>query len=137
MLVSGKPSSYRPVDSHLTGDRVEQVLKIVNKLGNPNKTITEGLELYVFRETGSVEEKLKAMNIGLREIVEYLESMKLPKVQDADVHEKSDVIEVEVTTGESLREATSEGGQTDRRKIAENATAVSSGLDMISTMYRE
>ena len=136
MLVPGITTSYRPVESHLDSKRFKRVIESVNKDSNINKRITEGLELFVIKKDGSVEEKLKAMDIGYRELLEYLGHMNISG--NSNIVEKpmqDEIVEVAENSNHIIEIEDEE--VSPKNQEAETLDALTSGLEMIGTMFRE
>jgi len=138
-LVAGESTSYRPSDTHIGSDRLDNALKVVNKRKNKNKTITEGLELVAIKDVGSIDEKLKAMNISYKEIIEYLSVIESMRGVQADQKPETPVCST------ALNKETAEVIEIDDDVIVVKDTAVikekerpiATGINMISTMTRE
>lgn len=76
-IIPGVSGSYRASNRHIGEDRLQWTLEIINekiisKKSKKNTIITEGLELRAIKEKGTIEEKLKAMNISYMEIMAYM-----------------------------------------------------------------
>jgi len=137
MLVPGKPTAYRPSESHIGTDRIERTLKVINRKQNKNKILTEGLELFALKETGSTEEKLEAMGVSYREVLEYIASIEMlmenrtnrkeaSSENDFELSESNDEIVI-IDTEETKQVIPIEG---TRKKVP-------IGMEMITTMNRE
>lgn len=90
-IISGESGSYRPSNRHIGDDRLQWTLEIINRKPNKNKTITEGLELRAIKEEGSIEEKLKAMNISYMEIMEYMNKIEAVRYKSVANNEHDEV----------------------------------------------
>ncbi len=138
-LKSGTSTSYRPSDTHIGSERLSSTLKIINKRKNKNETITEGLELVAIKDVGSIEEKLKAMSISYKDIIEYLAT--IDQWRGLEEHHK---LEMDVSSTPLNRDRTKDIKIDDEviitketAVIKENEKFVATGINMISTMSRE
>lgn len=136
MLVAGITTSYRPVESHLDSKRFKRVIESVNKDSNINKRITEGLELFVIKKEGSVEEKLKAMDIGYHELIEYLGHINISANSNIVEEPMQDEIIEVVENSNHIIEIEDEE-VSFKNQETETSDALASGIEMISTMFRE
>lgn len=138
-LISGKSTSYRPSDTHIGSERLSKTLKIVNNIGEQNVSITKGLELVAIKNVGTIEEKLKAMSISYKEIIEYLST--IDRWRGLEDHQK---LEMGVSSTPLNRDHTQDIKIDDEviitketAVIKENEEFVATGINMISTMSRE
>jgi hypothetical protein len=131
MLKAGTSTSYRPSANHIGTERLERTLKVINSVSNPNKRITEGLELVMIKKTGTIEEKIEAIGISYKELIAYITEVGLPTQNISPV---KPVVKNPTATQEVQNKVIEVDSVYDN---AETVTSdKTSGFEMILTMNR-